>query len=211
MSHSAISKCTLLGLRDDTQRLCLLAGRHDEQLRELFRALESGDETGISTEASELARGALHSGSQVHGIAQSLLARLEADVAERTQAGIRPLAAVLVVDDLEDARVLVATTLLHAGFTVRTAENGLEALISAYEWQPTVIIMDITMPVLDGIEATRLIKAAKATRYPRVIAYTARPDSAETHLPQLFDAVLPKPCTPDLLLAAVRELASRPA
>jgi CheY-like chemotaxis protein len=41
---------------------------------------------------------------------------------------------VLVVDDLEDARVLIGETLLHTGFLVRTAEEALEALIAAYEW-----------------------------------------------------------------------------
>jgi two-component system, cell cycle response regulator DivK len=93
---------------------------------------------------------------------------------------------------------------------VKTAENGLDALIAAYEWQPAVIVMDITMPVLDGIEATRLIKAGKATRDARVIAHTAIPGTAAIHLQQLFDAVVPKPCMPDMLLGAVREAASRP-
>ena len=59
-------------------------------------------------------------------MAHSLLARLEAEAAERTHAGAHPITAVLVVDDVEDARVLVAETLLQAGFLVKTAENGLE-------------------------------------------------------------------------------------
>jgi DNA-binding NtrC family response regulator len=63
--------------------------------------------------------------------------------------------------------------LQNAGFVVRTASNGLEALIAAFEMRPAVIVMDVTMPVLDGLEATRLIKAADATRHARVIAFTA--------------------------------------
>ena len=211
MSNLSTSKRTLMALRDECDRLCLVARRHDERLRDVVQALEAArDVNGSSAEAVRLAERALHSGSQVQEMAQSLLARLEAEAAERTHAGAHPITAVLVVDDVEDARVLIAETLLQAGFLVRTAENGLDALIAAYEWQPAVIVMDITMPVLDGIEATRLIKAGKATRDVRVIAHTAKPGSAAIHLRQLFDAVVPKPCMPDMLLGAVREAASRP-
>jgi len=58
--------------------------------------------------------------------------------------------AVLVVDDYGDVRDAVARVLEDAGFTVRTATNGLEALIAAYEMRPGVIVMDVSMPVLDG-------------------------------------------------------------
>ena len=210
MSNLSTSKRTLVDLRDKCDRLCLVARRHDERLRDVVQALEAArDVNRSSAEAVRLAERALHSGSQVKEMAQSLLARLEAEAAEWTHAGTHPMTAVLVVDDIEDARVLIAETLLQAGFLVRTAENGLDALIAAYEWQPAVIVMDITMPVLDGIEATRLIKAGKATRDARVIAHTAKPGSAAIHLQQLFDAVVPKPCMPDMLLGAVREAASR--
>ena len=210
MSNLPTSKRTLMALRDECDRLCLVARRHDERLRDVVQALEAArDVNGSSAEAVRLAERALHSGSQVQEMAQSLLARLEAEAAERTHAGAHPITAVLVVDDIEDARVLIAETLLQAGFLVRTDENGLDALIAAYEWQPAVIVIDITMPVLDGIEATRLIKAGKATRDVRVIAHTAKPGSAAIHLQQLFDAVVPKPCMPDMLLGAVREAASR--
>jgi two-component system, cell cycle response regulator DivK len=211
VSNLSTSKRTLMALRDECDRLCLVARRHDERLRDVVQALEAArDVNGSSAEAVSLAERVLHSGSQVQVMAQSLLARLEAEAAERTPAGAHPITAVLVVDDIEDARVLIAETLLQAGFLVRTAENGLDALIAAYEWQPAVIVMDITMPVLDGIEATRLIKAGKATRDARVIAHTAKPGSAAIYLQQLFDAVVPKPCMPDMLLGAVREAASRP-
>ena len=53
---------------------------------------------------------------------------------------------------------------------MRTAVNGLDALIAAYEMKPSVIVMDVTMPVLDGLEATRLIKAAEELREAKVIA-----------------------------------------
>jgi two-component system cell cycle response regulator DivK len=116
--------------------------------------------------------------------------------------------AVLVVDDYEDSRELVSDLLHGAGFVVRTASNGLEAILAAYEMRPAVILMDVTMPVLDGLEATRLIKAIDAIRDTRVIAYTARPALNETIVNELFAAVLQKPAPLDLVLATVRRCAA---
>lgn len=60
------------------------------------------------------------------------------------------------------------------------------------------------MPVLDGIEATRLLKAAPATRHVPVIAHTARPDVLEGPITRLFARVLAKPAGPDELIASVK-------
>jgi len=116
--------------------------------------------------------------------------------------------AVLVVDDHDDIRELVATLLDDAGFIVRTASNGLEAIIAAYEMRPAVIVMDVSMPVLDGLEATRLIKAIDAIRDARIIAYTATPTLSAVYVNPLFAAVLEKPAPLDAVLAAVRQLAA---
>jgi CheY-like chemotaxis protein len=116
--------------------------------------------------------------------------------------------AILVVDDTEDARELVSAVLEGAGFVVRTARNGLEAILAAYEMQPAVIVMDVMMPVLDGFEATRLIRTIDAGRDARVIAHTAGPLPKRPHVEALFDVVLQKPVTPDVILATVRQLAS---
>lgn len=181
MSDPSTSKRALMVLRDECQLLSRFAERHDERLRAVVQMLKAArDELGTVAEAITLAELAQRSGSQMQDMTQSLLARLEAEAAERTRTGAHPITAVLVVDDLEDARALLAETLVHAGFLVKTAENGLEALIVAYEWQPAIIVMDITMPVLDGIEATRLIKASKMTRDARVIAHTASSPACPT-------------------------------
>jgi len=111
--------------------------------------------------------------------------------------------AVLVVDDSADVRELIAHVLHSAGFLVRTAGNGLEGLIAACDMRPGVIVMDVTMPVLDGIEATRLIKAHDRTRTARVIAFTGE-TLVDGLRETLFVAVLQKPATPDAVLAAVR-------
>jgi len=117
--------------------------------------------------------------------------------------------AVLVVDDYRDGREFLSLALQQAGFAVRTAENGLEAVLAAYELQPAVIIMDMKMPVLDGIEATRLIKAIDKLRDACVIAYSGLPipvhdDAVES----MFSAVLPKPCAPETVVETVQRYAA---
>jgi two-component system, cell cycle response regulator DivK len=107
------------------------------------------------------------------------------------------------------ARDLIALVLRNAAFVVRTAANGLrfrgglEGLLTAYEMRPDVIVMDLTMPVLNGIEATRLIKATEATRESRVIAHTGN-GSIPPPLERWVVAILSKPSPPDTVLAAVQ-------
>ena len=140
---------------------------------------------------------------QQHAAAQRLLAHLEGhQIADATSSN-----AVLVVDDYGDVREVLARVLEEAGFVVRTAANGVEALIAAYQMRPGVIVMDVSMPVLDGIEATRLIKAVEETRDARVIAYTGNPSFDESPSRPLFAAVIAKPATPAAVLATVQRVA----
>ena len=115
--------------------------------------------------------------------------------------------AVLVVDDYGEVREGIAEVLREAGFVVRTATNGLEGLLAAHEMRPAVIVMDLTMPVLDGIAATTLIKANEGTRQTRVIAYSANPRLDDPLVQTLFTAVVQKPATPAALLATVQHVA----
>jgi len=118
--------------------------------------------------------------------------------------------AVLVADDYKDSREFLEIILRDAGFVVRTASNGLEAVLAAHELRPAVILMDIMMPVLDGVQATRLIKEIDALREARVIAYTAgTPLDAQVD-PMLFAAVLHKPARPDQLIETVRRFVAPP-
>jgi CheY-like chemotaxis protein len=116
---------------------------------------------------------------------------------------------VLVVDDHGDIREFIASLLRDAGFAVCTAANGLEALMIASEMRPGVILMDLAMPVLGGVEATRLIKASELTRDARVIAYTGETNLDAMTMQRLFAAVLHKPATPDAVLATVQQVAWR--
>ncbi|MEA3361115.1 MAG: PAS domain-containing protein [Thermodesulfobacteriota bacterium] len=80
---------------------------------------------------------------------------------------------ILVVDDNATNRDLLHALLLPLGFEIRDAENGREAVDIFEEWSPHAVLMDMRMPVMDGYEATRRIKATQAGRVTPVIAVTA--------------------------------------
>ena len=219
----------LADLRHDAQLLIENAGTQEDQLEAFVAAAESDArqaEAAVSTAADGLgagevrhllsaqversaagataARHLLAAAHQQHAAAGRLLGHLDA-VHSR---GAPCANAVLVVDDYGAIRDVLASLLEDAGFVVRTAANGLEGLIAAYEMRPAVIVMDVSMPVLDGIEATRLIKATEATRDSRVIAYTGHPSFDANPTAALFAAVLQKPATPDAVLATVQQFAA---
>lgn len=117
----------------------------------------------------------------------------------------RPI--VLVVDDSQDAREATALLLEQAGFRAVTATNGLEALIVAHYARPVVALLDLLMPVLDGLQTARLLTESPSTRQMKVIAYSGRADMFSRRLPGTFTAILSKPTTPQELLTMVQQQA----
>jgi CheY-like chemotaxis protein len=115
---------------------------------------------------------------------------------------------VLVVDDFTDAREMYAEYLQFSGFRVAEAGNGLEALEKAFELLPDIILMDLSMPGMDGWEATRQLKADHRTRHIPVIAVTghALAGHSEGAKKAGCDAFVTKPCLPDALVAEVRKM-----
>ncbi len=118
---------------------------------------------------------------------------------------------ILVVDDFADNRELFAATFVQAGYEVEQAGNGQEALDIIGRRRPTVVVTDLAMPVLDGWEATRRIKADPATRDIIVIAITGHATSVSMKRAQEAgaDAVIAKPCLPSDLMALVRKLTTK--
>ena len=214
----------LARLRDDARRIATRSASHEGEMRRHLEAAEANLdhlrtewlEHGTSVLAGFLSQAVR--GQLTHGYAQVDAAqRLCVSAAENhasakrlvTDLGgeardARATPAVLVVDDYEDSREWLSVLLVNAGFTVRSAANGLEALLAAYDLQPQVIVMDLMMPVLDGMEAARLIKEIDELRNIRVIAYTARqpPPTSE-----LFTAILRKPSPPDVVVDTVKRWA----
>jgi CheY-like chemotaxis protein len=80
---------------------------------------------------------------------------------------------ILVVDDFDDTRLLLRTWLERKGFEVIEAENGNEAVSQAETKRPNLIIMDLEMPELDGLAATRKIRAVKGLQKVPVLAVSA--------------------------------------
>jgi len=85
----------------------------------------------------------------------------------------QPVYRILVVEDRWENRKLMVNILRPLGFSVREAENGIEAVRVWKEWQPHLVWMDIRMPEMDGYEATRRIKAGSGGQSTVVIALTA--------------------------------------
>jgi two-component system cell cycle response regulator DivK len=120
---------------------------------------------------------------------------------------------VLVVDDVAHGREIFAEYLEFRGFRVITACDGLEALEKSFELRPDVILMDLSLPALDGWEATRRLKEDPRTSAIPVIALTAHAlQSAHDRAKAAgCDAVVTKPCIPKDLEAEVRrQLELRP-
>lgn len=80
---------------------------------------------------------------------------------------------ILVVDDVEDGRIVICDFLELRGFELATAADGVEAVDKAFELRPDLILMDVWLPNLDGLEATRRIKADPRTADVPILALTA--------------------------------------
>jgi CheY-like chemotaxis protein len=117
---------------------------------------------------------------------------------------------VLVVDDDADTLKALSSALRMADLDVVTATNGVEALVAAHNSQPALLIMDLAMPTLGGVETTQLLKATSQTRAIPVIAHTARPESCRPYEPSLFVYVLEKPIDPEVLLPLVSHFVTPP-
>jgi CheY-like chemotaxis protein len=85
---------------------------------------------------------------------------------------------VLIVDDFEDNRVMYVEYLQFQGFRVAEAVNGQEAVEQTTKLRPAVVVMDLSLPVMDGWEATRRIKANPKTKDIVVIALTGHAEPA---------------------------------
>jgi two-component system, cell cycle response regulator DivK len=112
---------------------------------------------------------------------------------------------VLLVEDNEDNRIIYATALRYAGYEVFEAITGTDGVHQARTNRPDLILMDISVPELDGWEATAILKADPNTKHIPVIAVTAHalPGDQERSVQAGCDGYLAKPIPPATLLAEV--------
>jgi two-component system, cell cycle response regulator DivK len=114
---------------------------------------------------------------------------------------------ILVVEDTEDNRQIIRDLLTSAGYEMIEAVTGEEGVAMAAQHRPDLILMDIQLPVLDGYEATRRIKAQPELKHIPIIAvtsYALSGDEAKTKAAGC-DGYVAKPFSPRQLLAKVRE------
>src|SRR4026209_2936864 len=120
---------------------------------------------------------------------------------------------VLLVDDYPDAREMYSEYLQFSGFDVVEATNGMEALKSAVESSPDIILMDLSLPVMDGWEATRRLKADERTASIPVVALTGHALAGISAGAKKagVDPFVPKPCLPEDLVREIRKILDGPA
>jgi two-component system, cell cycle response regulator DivK len=124
----------------------------------------------------------------------------------------RPL--VLIVEDQSELRQLYAQQFSMSGFDVIEAGNGADAIEHTTLHTPDVVLMDLSLPIVDGWEATRRLKSDSRTSHIPVVALTAHDGSGELQRATRAgcDWFVPKPCPPDALITEVRRvLAGRPS
>jgi two-component system, cell cycle response regulator DivK len=117
-------------------------------------------------------------------------------------------ALVLVVDDFADNREMYSEYLSFSGYDVIEAKNGLEAIAAAQDRMPDIIVMDLSLPLMDGWEATRRLKADERTRQIPVVALTGHALAGHSRGAREAgcDSFLAKPCLPDQLVAEIRRM-----
>jgi two-component system cell cycle response regulator DivK len=118
---------------------------------------------------------------------------------------------ILVIEDQEDNRQILRDLLGNAGFDMIEAADGQEGVAAANKERPDLILMDIQLPIMDGYEATRRIKAnpeLKAIPIIAVTSYALSGDEAKA-MAAGCDAYVTKPYSPRQLLAKVKEYLAR--
>ncbi|MGH7476457.1 MAG: response regulator [Longimicrobiales bacterium] len=116
--------------------------------------------------------------------------------------------AVLLVEDNEDNRFIYSTILQRQGYRVLEARTGEEGVSLARERRPDLILMDISLPRMDGFEATRLLKASRQTAAIPIVAVTAHALMQDRLRAREAgcDAYLVKPIEPRKVLAEVERM-----
>ncbi len=119
---------------------------------------------------------------------------------------------ILIVEDQSDLRQMYAEHLTLSGFDVIEAGNGADAITHTTAQSPDVVLMDLSLPVMDGWEATRRLKNDTRTSHIPVVALTAHDGSGELERATRAgcDWFVPKPCPPDALIAEIRRVLGTP-
>lgn len=124
-----------------------------------------------------------------------------------------PSVSVLIVDDSADTREMYACAFTHAGFQVLQADNGADALSRAVDALPAVIVTDLSMPRIDGLELMARIRTHPRTSQIPVIVVSGWVDAdvSQRAVRAGAAAFLVKPCSPESLIEEVRRTCAQVA
>ena len=115
---------------------------------------------------------------------------------------------ILVVDDYEDGREMIAELLRMRGFVVATAASGGAGVAAARAAPPDVVLLDRTLPDIDGLDVARRLQASPETRGCAIVMLTAHVDHELEREARAIGCrgFVTKPCAPSALVATIREL-----
>ncbi|HEY8426729.1 MAG TPA: response regulator, partial [Sandaracinaceae bacterium] len=196
----------------------LLLRRGEERMALQVDAILREQEVVLAPLGPQLARVPGLAGATVLGNEEPLLvidplawrrlARPESEAPETPRSPERGPAHVLVVDDSLTARRATRRLLARAGYRVSTAKDGRDALEQIRRETPSLVVLDLEMPRMDGFELVGALRAEPGTRaLPIVIVSSRLADKHRRHALELgADAFFGKPCPEDELLACVAEL-----
>jgi CheY-like chemotaxis protein len=117
---------------------------------------------------------------------------------------------ILVVDDMDEVREMIAYYLTHEGYHVAVARDGREAVEKTSQLLPHVVLMDLALPVMGGLEATKRIKSDPKTQHIPVILLTAQTRSGSAAVIEAgCDGFLVKPAAPREIVAEIERVLKR--
>jgi CheY-like chemotaxis protein len=132
--------------------------------------------------------------------------RRRSEPAQGPATSVRKKPRLLLVDHHEDSRRLYADQMREGGWVVEDVGDGLEATSIAADFAPDVVVMDMGIPGMSGIEATRRLKRDPRTRDILIVGLTARPSLVDDAKDAGCAVCLTKPCKPRALLGTIIEL-----
>jgi len=137
------------------------------------------------------------------GLANKLLShgRVDGGTMQRT---------ILVVDDMDEVREMCSQYLAHEGFRVAVASNGQEAVDTTSKILPTLVLMDLSLPIMGGLEATKRIKGDPKTQHIPVILMTAQTRNGSAAVIEAgCEGFLVKPAAPREIVAEIERVLKR--
>jgi CheY-like chemotaxis protein len=115
------------------------------------------------------------------------------------------MATLLVAEDHPDVLAMLALIFQSEGYKVVTAQDGVEAVAAVERHSPDLVLMDLWMPAMDGVAATKRIRMLPGKEHLPIIAVTAHPAGLKGDA-HLFNHVCVKPCGPTELIKIIRNV-----